>query len=159
MQRVVSLTANIHGEALGQAAAEIDAAIAARRASRRAASRWRCAARSRRSRRPSPGCGSACSLSVVVIFLLLAANFQSFRLAVAVVATIPAVLCGVVLMLLVTGTTLNVQSFMGAIMAIGIAVANAILLVTFAEVSRRRRGARRRTAAARRRRAAACAPC
>ena len=36
-------------------------------------------------------------------------------------------------MLLVTGTTLNVQSFMGAIMAIGIAVANAILLVTFAE--------------------------
>jgi multidrug efflux pump subunit AcrB len=40
-------------------------------------------------------------------------------------------------MLLVTGTTLNVQSFMGAIMAIGIAVANAILLVTFAEISRR----------------------
>jgi len=39
-------------------------------------------------------------------------------------------------MLLITGTTLNVQSFMGAIMAIGIAVANSILLVTFAEMSR-----------------------
>jgi len=56
-----------------------------------------------------------------------------------VVATVPAVLAGVVLMLAVTGTTINVQSFMGAIMAIGIAVANAILLVTFAEHSRRHR--------------------
>ena len=50
-----------------------------------------------------------------------------------------------------TGTTLNIQSFMGAIMAIGVAVANAILLVTFAERSRRedgrRRGGRRRRGA------------
>jgi multidrug efflux pump subunit AcrB len=53
-----------------------------------------------------------------------------------VVSTVPAVICGVLLALLVTGATLNVQSFMGAIMAIGIAVANAILLVTFAEASR-----------------------
>jgi len=64
------------------------------------------------------------------------ANFQSFRLAFAVVLTTPAVVCGVLLMLLFTGTTLNVQSFMGAIMALGIAVANAILLVTFAEMGR-----------------------
>ena len=75
-------------------------------------------------------------LAVVVIFLLLSANFQSVRLALAIVLTVPAVLCGVLLMLLVTGTTLNVQSFMGAIMAIGIAVANSILLVTFAEQAR-----------------------
>src|SRR5438876_220761 len=46
---------------------------------------------------------------------------------------VPAVLCGVLLMLRLTGTTLNIQSFMGAIMAIGIAVANSILLITFAE--------------------------
>jgi multidrug efflux pump subunit AcrB len=72
-------------------------------------------------------------LAVLVIFLLLAANFQSMRLALAVVLTIPAVLLGTVLMLLLTHTTLNVQSFMGAIMAIGIAVANSILLLTFAE--------------------------
>jgi multidrug efflux pump subunit AcrB len=68
---------------------------------------------------------------------LLAANFQSVRLALAVVLTIPAVLCGVLLMLLFTATTLNVQSFMGAIMAVGIAVANSILLVTFSERARR----------------------
>ena len=68
-----------------------------------------------------------------MIFLLLAANFQSLRLALVVVSTVPAVLAGVVVVLWLTGTTLNVQSFMGAIMAIGVAVANAILLVTFAE--------------------------
>jgi multidrug efflux pump subunit AcrB len=49
------------------------------------------------------------------------------------VAAVPAVLLGVVVTLLATQTTLNIQSFMGAIMAIGVAVANAILLVTFAE--------------------------
>jgi multidrug efflux pump subunit AcrB len=72
-----------------------------------------------------------------VILLLLAANFQSIRLAFVVVSTAPAVLVGVALILLLTGTTLNLESFMGAIMAIGVAVANAILLVTFAEKNRR----------------------
>jgi multidrug efflux pump subunit AcrB len=72
-------------------------------------------------------------LAILVIFLLLAANFQSVRLSLAIILTIPAVLCGVLFMLRLTGTTLNIQSFMGAIMAIGIAVANSILLVSFAE--------------------------
>jgi multidrug efflux pump subunit AcrB len=75
-------------------------------------------------------------LAVVAIFLLLTANFQSMRLALIVVATAPAVIAGVVIMLWATHTTLNIQSFMGAIMAIGVAVANAVLLVTFAERSR-----------------------
>ncbi len=76
-------------------------------------------------------------MSIVVILLLLTANFQSVRLALVVVSTAPAVVAGVVLMLWLTGTTVNLQSFMGAIMAIGVAVANAILLVTFAEGHRR----------------------
>jgi len=75
-------------------------------------------------------------LAVVVIFLLLAANFQSLKLSVIVVSTVPAVIAGVAVALWLTGTTLNIQSFMGAIMAVGVAVANAILLVTFAERSR-----------------------
>jgi len=75
-------------------------------------------------------------LAVVVISLLLAANFQSLKLSLIVVSTVPAVVAGVVLALWLTGTTLNIQSFMGAIMAVGVAVANAILLVTFAERSR-----------------------
>ena len=77
------------------------------------------------------------ALAVVVILLLLTANFQSFRLALIVISSAPAVLVGVILMLLLTGTTLNLESFMGTIMAMGVAVANAILLVTFAEQNRR----------------------
>jgi multidrug efflux pump subunit AcrB len=71
-----------------------------------------------------------------VILLLLTANFQSLKLALVVLSTAPAVLAGSVLMLLITGTTLNLESFMGTIMAIGVAVANAILLVSFAEQNR-----------------------
>jgi multidrug efflux pump subunit AcrB len=75
-------------------------------------------------------------MAVVVILLLLTAYFQSVRLAFVSVCTTPAVLAGVILILVATGTTLNIQSFMGAIMAVGVAVANAILLTTFAEVNR-----------------------
>jgi len=75
-------------------------------------------------------------LAVLVIFLLLAANFQSIKLSLIVVSTAPAVIAGVALTLWLTHTTLNIQSFMGAIMAVGVAVANAILLVTFAERTR-----------------------
>jgi multidrug efflux pump subunit AcrB len=83
------------------------------------------------------GLGIGLAAAVVVIFLLLTAYFQSIRLSLVVVSTAPAVIAGVALMLVVTRTTLNIQSFMGSIMAIGVAVANAILLVTFAERARR----------------------
>jgi multidrug efflux pump subunit AcrB len=76
------------------------------------------------------------AMAVVVIFLLLTAYFQSVRLAFIVISTAPAVIAGVALALIVTRTTLNIQSFMGSIMAIGVAVANAILLATFAERAR-----------------------
>jgi multidrug efflux pump subunit AcrB len=77
------------------------------------------------------------ALAVVVILLLLTADFQSLRLALIVISSVPAVLVGAIVMLLITGTTLNLESFMGTIMAVGVAVANAILLVTFAEQNRR----------------------
>jgi multidrug efflux pump subunit AcrB len=136
MQRVVSLTANVHGIAVGTAAAPIQKAIDA------AGQPPRGAIVAVRGQIPPlqqtlRGLGIGLLLAVAVIFLLLAANFQSFRLAVVVIATAPAVLLGSILMLLLTGTTLNVQSFMGAIMAVGIAVANSILFVSFAEAARR----------------------
>ncbi|MCA9452801.1 MAG: efflux RND transporter permease subunit, partial [Nitrospira sp.] len=62
----------------------------------------------------------------------------SWRSALVVLLTTPAVLMGVVLGLTFFGTTLNIQSFLGAIMATGVAVANAILLVSFAEQYRKR---------------------
>jgi len=75
-------------------------------------------------------------VAVLVIFLLLAVNFQSLRLSLAIILTVPAVVAGVAVALWLTRTTLNIQSFMGAIMAIGVAVANSILLITFAERNR-----------------------
>ena len=86
------------------------------------------------------GLGIGLLLAVLVIFLMLSANFQSVKLSLVTVSTAPAVIAGVVLMLYVTQTTLNIQSFIGAIMAIGVAMANAILLVTFAEHTRRQNG-------------------
>jgi len=71
--------------------------------------------------------------AVLVIFLLLAANFQSFKVSLTVLSTIPAVILGSITALLLTGSTLNLQSYMGMIMSTGVSVANAILIVTNAE--------------------------
>ena len=76
-------------------------------------------------------------LAIVVIFLLLSANFQSFRLSFVVLSSIPTVVAGALLLLFLTNQTLNIQSFMGVIMAIGVSVANAILFLTNAEQIRR----------------------
>jgi multidrug efflux pump subunit AcrB len=137
---MVTLSANVAGEDLGRAATRVDQAINRAGASPRGATvlvRGAIAPMRETFRNIAAGL----AVAVVVIFLLLAANFQSLRLAFAVTSTVPAVLAGVVLMLAATRTTMNVQSFMGGIMAIGIAVANAILLVTFAEQTRRHGGA------------------
>lgn len=75
-------------------------------------------------------------VAIVVILLLLAANYQSFGVSLAVLSTVPAVLLGAMLILLVTGSTLNLQSYMGIIMSTGVSVANAILIVTNAETLR-----------------------
>ncbi|TDW96459.1 efflux RND transporter permease subunit [Dinghuibacter silviterrae] len=71
--------------------------------------------------------------AIIVILLLLAANYQSFGMAISVLSTVPAVLIGSMTLLLATGATLNLQSYMGIIMSIGVSVANALLIVTNAE--------------------------
>lgn len=76
--------------------------------------------------------------AILVIFLLLAANYQSVKLSLAVLSTVPAVIAGSLIMLLITGSTLNLQSYMGMIMSTGVSVANAILIVTNAEALRLR---------------------
>jgi multidrug efflux pump subunit AcrB len=140
MKRSVSLTANIAGEDLGRVARRVGQAI------QRAGAPPKGAVVDIRGQiRPMEeilgGLGIGLGMSIVVILLLLTANFQSVKLALVVVSTTPAVVAGVVVMLWLTGTTVNLQSFMGSIMSIGVAVANAILLVTFAESHRREENA------------------
>lgn len=79
-------------------------------------------------------------VAVVVIFLMLAANFQSFRVSFVILTAVPAVILGSLLMLMLTGSTLNLQSYMGIIMSVGVSIANAVLLITNAEQLRRLSG-------------------
>jgi multidrug efflux pump subunit AcrB len=132
MRRLVSLSANIEGEDLGRVTGHLHRALQAAGEAPRGVSvdvRGQVVPMQEMFRGLALGLG----LAVVAVFLLLTAYFQSVRLSLIAVSAVPAVIAGVVLALEVTETTLNIQSFMGAIMAIGVAIANAILLVTFAE--------------------------
>jgi multidrug efflux pump subunit AcrB len=129
-QRYVSITANIEGEDLGRAARRIEQAIAAAGQPPRGVRvelRGQVAPMNEIFRALAVGL----ALAVVVILVLLTAYFESARLALASVSSVPGVLCGVVIMLLATGTTLNIESFMGSIMCIGVSVSNSVMLVTF----------------------------
>jgi multidrug efflux pump subunit AcrB len=70
--------------------------------------------------------------AAVFVYLLMVVNYQNFGDPFVVILALPATFCGIMTMLFITGTTLSVPSLMGAIMAVGVASANSILLVTFA---------------------------
>jgi multidrug efflux pump subunit AcrB len=76
-------------------------------------------------------------ITIVVIFLAMAIYFQSFRVALATLSVIPAVVAGALFLIFVTRNTLNIQSYMGVIMAAGVAIANSVLFITSAEQARR----------------------
>lgn len=79
-------------------------------------------------------------VAIVVIFLMLAANFQSFKVSLVVLSTVPAVLAGSLVLLKLTGATLNLQSYMGMIMSVGVSIANSVLMITNAEHLRMHNG-------------------
>jgi multidrug efflux pump subunit AcrB len=79
-------------------------------------------------------------VAILVIFLMLAANFQSFKVSLVVLSTVPAVLFGSLFLVKITGATLNLQSYMGMIMSVGVSISNAVLLVTNAEELRKHNG-------------------
>jgi multidrug efflux pump subunit AcrB len=136
MRRQVTITANIYDQDLGSVADEVQAAIA-RAGEPPQGAKIEIRGQIVPMNEMTSGLSVGLVVAIAVVFLVLTANFQSLRLALAAISTVPAVICGVLLMLALTGTTLNIQSFTGAIMAIGVAMANAILLITFAEHTRR----------------------
>ncbi|MBN8879452.1 MAG: efflux RND transporter permease subunit [Sphingobacteriales bacterium] len=79
-------------------------------------------------------------VAIVVIFLMLAANFQSFKVSGVVLATVPAVILGSLALLMMMDSTLNLQSYMGMIMSVGVSISNAVLLITNAEQLRKHSG-------------------
>jgi len=136
MQRLVTLTANFHGSDLGTLAEKVDAAVAAAGAP---PAKVKVDVRGQVApmRELLDGLRTGLIAALAVIALLLTASFQNVRAAFAVLVPIPAVLAGGALLLLLTGSTLNIESYIGLIMAVGVSVANCILLVTAAEERRR----------------------
>lgn len=147
MVRIVSITANYEGIDFGTALKVVQQAISEVGPAPDGKTRIDIRGQIIPYQQLFEGFRSGLIIAIIVIFLLLCANFQSLRLALVVVSTMPAVIAGVTLALFLTGTTLNIQSAMGAIMAVGVAVANAILLVTFADRERFARGGDRRSGA------------
>ena len=83
------------------------------------------------------GLAGGIAFAIILVYFLMVVNFQSWTDPFIIITALPGALCGIIWMLLVTGTTINVPSLMGAIMAIGVATSNSILLVTFANDERR----------------------
>lgn len=137
-QRFITVTANIYKKDLGTSVAEVNSAIKKLGALPQGVKVY-LRGQSEVLDQTISELSTGLLLAVVVIGLMLTAYFQSLRLSLIVLSVFPGVLAGSMLMLLITGNTLNIQSFMGSIMAIGVAVANAILLVSNAELIRARR--------------------
>ena len=135
-QRFITITGNIHSKDLGAAVKEVNQAVASLGELPKGIKvlvRGQAELLQETMRELQAGL----LIAVVVIFLLLATNFQSFRLSLVTLSIIPAVIAGSLLLLFITGKTLNIQSYMGTIMAVGVAIANAILFITNAEQLRK----------------------
>ena len=130
MQRYLSITANVEGEDLGRASRQVRQAIEDAGAPPKGVIvQVRGQVAPMEEMFTSLGIGLA--VAVAVILVLLSAYFQSPRLGLVSLGAVPGVLSGVVLMLYLTGTTLNIESFMGAIMGIGVSVSNSVMLISF----------------------------
>lgn len=131
-RRFLTVSANIHQKDLGTATAAVEKIIADMGAAPRGLV-TEVKGMSGLLKETFSSLQTGLIFAIIVIFLLLAANYQSFKLSLAVLSTVPAVIAGALLALIITGSTLNLQSYMGMIMSTGVSVANAILIVTNAE--------------------------
>lgn len=134
-QRYITVTANIHKRDLGKAVADVNKAIKSLGELPQGVKVY-LRGQANVLNQTISELSLGLLLAVVLIGLMLAAYFQSFKLSLTVLSAFPGVLAGSMLLLWITGNTLNIQSFMGCIMAIGVAISNAILLVSNAELLR-----------------------
>ncbi len=130
IQRVIDLYVTPQGEDLGRVANVIDGIIARTRLPEGVRVNLRGMVLGMRQSFRSFGLGL--SLSLVLLYLVLVAQFRSFLDPLLILLAVPTGLTGVLVMLFVSGTTMNVQSLMGLIMMVGIVVSNSILIVEFA---------------------------
>ncbi|HLK90791.1 MAG TPA: efflux RND transporter permease subunit [Polyangia bacterium] len=134
VQRIVDVQASVHGRDLGSVRSEIEELIQGLKKPADTKVTIRGQAQSMRDSFRSFGIGLV--VAIALVYLLLMVLFQSARDPLIIMIAVVGAFVGIAWMLAVTGTTLNVESFMGAIMAVGIAVSNSILLVSFANEAR-----------------------
>ncbi|MFH6935981.1 efflux RND transporter permease subunit [Flavobacterium sp. FlaQc-30] len=137
-QRYITLTANIYKEDLGSIVKDINTAIK-KLGEQPQGVKVYLRGQSEMLDQTVKELSTGLLLAIVVIGLMLTAYFQSIRLSITILAVLPGVLAGSMLFLWFTGNTINIQSFMGCIMAVGVAVSNSILIVANAETIRKSR--------------------
>ena len=135
-QKSISISANLHNESLGKVLSKIDKAIGNAGEKPRGVKVFK-GGQLEVINETLGELQIGLLIAIMVVFLMLSLNFQSFAVAFSTLSTIPAIVVGSLLFLGIFGQTLNIQSYMGMIMALGVAIANAILFTTFAEQARK----------------------
>ncbi len=134
--RYVTLVANTYGKDLGTASKAVKGAIKDAGAPPKGASVWT-EGTLQLLDDTLDSLVTGLGVAVIAIFLMLAAFYQSFRIPLVILSVVPSVIAGSLILLYITGSTLNLQSYMGIIMSIGVSVSNAVLLVNQAEFYRK----------------------
>jgi multidrug efflux pump subunit AcrB len=132
IQPVYDIYASVQGRDLGSVSSDIGKVIAELQKELKPGNAIRVLGQIQSMRDSFRDLGIGLLFAAVFVYLLMVVNYQNFGDPFVVILALPATFCGIVTMLFITGTTLNVPSLMGAIMAVGVASANSILLVTFA---------------------------
>lgn len=127
-----TVAANLHKKDLGQASEDIQAAIASLGELPKGIN-IEVAGMAPVLNETMSNLATGLLIAVIVIFLMLTATFQSFRISLVILSTVPFVIVGALILLKLTGSTLNLQSYMGLIMSVGVSIANAVLLINNAE--------------------------
>ena len=132
IQPVFDVYASVQGRDLGSVAADVDKVRAGLQQQMKPGNSIEVVGQIQSMNNSFRDLGIGLAFAAVLVYLLMVVNYQNFGDPFVVILALPATLCGIVTMLFITGTTLSVPSLMGAIMSVGVASANSILLVTFA---------------------------
>jgi multidrug efflux pump subunit AcrB len=134
-QRYITITANVHKEDLGNAFKKVNEVIS--KIALPKGSKILMRGEPELLQQTLSSLQFGLLITIVVIFLLMTVFFQSFRIAAITLSVLPAVIAGSLILLFITRQTMNIQSYMGTIMAIGVSIANAVLFITNAEQFRK----------------------
>jgi len=140
VQRIIDVDANVDGRDLGAVAGDIQKVIDKLKPSLPATTRIDIRGQNEVMNTAFTDLGEGLILAIVLVYALLVILFQSWVDPLIIMMAVPGALIGILWMLALTGTTINVESLMGAIMSVGISVSNSILVVSFANDIRARQG-------------------